>query len=52
MASPSATMAHRPMEVVRPLIWLRELYRMELLLMMATPITAAAETMGTLPPRL
>ena len=35
--------AQSPMEVVRPLIWLRELNSMELTLMMAAAMTVAAE---------
>lgn len=43
MASPIMPMAQRPAEVVRPLIWLRELKSMELPLIIATDTKEAAE---------
>ena len=44
--------AQRPVEVVRPLIWLRELKRMALPLTSAAAMTVAAERMGSRAPKL
>ncbi len=43
MASPIIPQPHSPADVVRPLIWLRELNSMELPLIIATDTTEAAE---------
>ena len=47
---PMMPQAQSPAEVVRPLIWFRELNRMELPLISATEITAAAEITGIFAP--
>ena len=52
IAKPRMLHAQRPVEVVRPLIWLRELKRMALPLTSAAAMTVAAERMGSRAPKL
>ena len=50
MVSPIMPHIQSATEVVKPLIWFLELYKIELLLIMAMAITAAAEISGMLVP--
>jgi len=46
MVKPRILQAHRPADVVSPLIWLRELNRMEFPLISAVEIMVAADRTG------